>query len=71
MQFTVDRFEEDFAVLESETREMISVPRELLPADCGEGTVLQRTEDGSFIPAKEEEAERAARIREKMKGLWA
>jgi len=70
MYFTVDRFEEGFAVLESVEREIFSVPRDLLPADCGEGAVLQRTEDGRFIHAKEKETERAARIQEKMKGLW-
>ena len=70
MHFTVDRFEEGFAVLERDDRLMISVPRNLLPADCSEGAVLLRTEDGRFVPAKEDEHRRSARIQEKMKELW-
>lgn len=42
-ELTIDRFEENKAVLRSEYNETIIWPREKLPADAKEGTILAVT----------------------------
>lgn len=69
MRYTIDRFEDNIAVLEAEDRTTVSVERSILPMDCTEGTVLLKTADG-FVRDLEEELARANRIKEKMKRLW-
>ncbi len=69
MRYTVDRIEETLAVLETEDREMLTIPAAKLPEGVKEGDVLLRREDG-FFPDPEEQAVRAARIRKKMDALW-
>lgn len=69
MYYTIDRFEGNIAVLQSEGKQMQTVERALLPADAKEGDVLKE-ENGRYLPAPEKQAETAARIREKMKSLW-
>jgi hypothetical protein len=48
MKYTIDRFEEDFAVLEDEGRSMRSVPRGLLPPGLREGDAVELT-DGKYF----------------------
>jgi len=49
MNFTVDRFEGDFAVIETENGIFLNIPKELLPDDAREGDVfsLIKTTDQS------------------------
>lgn len=48
MMYTVDRFEDKFAILENETGENIHVLRHLLPAETQEGSVL-RVMNGEYF----------------------
>ncbi len=40
MKFIIDRFEESFAIVELENKEMISIPRKILPLDAKEGDIV-------------------------------
>ena len=40
MKITIDRFEGDFAVAETENGEFVDFPKKLLPSDCREGDVI-------------------------------
>lgn len=40
MKFLIDRFEEDFAVLENEDKKLVTVKRDLIPENSSEGSVL-------------------------------
>ena len=67
-KYIVDRFEEDFIVLEKETGGSIDIKRELLP-DAEIGDVLTE-ENGVFLIDEEETLERKKRISEKMNKLF-
>ena len=45
MNFTIDRFEGDFAVVEAETGEFFNIPKGLLPEDALEGDVFSLTKN--------------------------
>lgn len=40
MRFTIDRFEGDYAIVELEGKEMLDMPRILLPLDAKEGDII-------------------------------
>lgn len=40
MKFIIDRFEGDFAVVELENKEMLDIPRRILPLDSKEGDIV-------------------------------
>lgn len=40
MELIIDRFEEDFAVLEAEDRKCYNVPKEIIPAGAREGDLI-------------------------------
>ena len=67
-KYIVDRFEEDFIVLEKETGGSIDIKRELLP-DAERGDVLIE-ENGVFLIDEQETLERKKRISEKMNKLF-
>ncbi len=67
-KYIVDRFEEDFVVLEKETGGSINIKRELLP-EAKRGDVLTE-ENGAFIIDEQETLERKRRISEKMNKLF-
>ena len=67
-KYIVDRFEEDFIVLEKETGGSIDIKRELLP-DAKRGDVLIE-ENGVFLIDEQETLERKKRIFEKMNKLF-
>ena len=67
-KYIVDRFEEDFIVLEKETGGSIDIKRELLP-DANRGDVLIE-ENGVFLIDEQETLERKKRISEKMNKLF-
>ena len=69
MTYILDRFEEAFALLEADDGTMVQIPRNLLPEDATEGTVLRQKQE-AWICCKEETAARAERIASKMNLLW-
>ena len=69
-EYTIDRFEEDFAVCENRTtKEIVNVKKSELPDGVGEGSVLTY-KDGKFEVNNEKQEEIEKRIREKMNNLW-
>ena len=69
MKYTLDRFEETFAILEAEDRSIAKIPRQNLPENVKEGSILTLT--GSIWTVDLSETENAAnRIRTKMDLLW-
>ena len=67
-RYIVDRFQEDFVVLERETGGCIDIKRELLP-HVQRGDVLTE-ENGVFRIDEQETLERKTRIYEKMNKLF-
>ena len=67
-RYIVDRFQEDFVVLERETGGSIDIKRELLP-HVKRGDVLTE-ENGVFRIDEQETLERKTRIYEKMNKLF-
>ncbi len=64
MRFIIDRFEGEIAVVELENRDMLDIPRLLLPEDSKEGDVLK------IIIDEDESYARKRRIEEKFKNLF-
>lgn len=69
MQGTIDRFEEEFAVVELENRKMKNIKRSLIPKDAKEGDVLNIEEDSITIDYEETE-KRKKEIEEMTKDLF-
>ena len=53
----IDRFEEDFAVCETETLEFINIPKAALPLDAKEGDVIAISIDKSETNKRKEKIE--------------
>ncbi len=68
-KFTIDRFEEDKAVLECENGDMITLDKSSLPKNVKEGDVLC-FEDGSCFLDQEETNKRKERIKSLMDSLF-
>lgn len=69
-EYTIDRFEGDFAVCEDrETGEMVDFKREELPQNAKEGNILKYS-NGKFELDIEKEQEVSERIKQKMNDLW-
>lgn len=62
MRYAVDRFEEEWAVLQDDEGRCRNVERRLLPQGVRQGDVLRETEEG-FLPDPEETARRRERAR--------
>ncbi|MFU0824505.1 DUF3006 domain-containing protein [Clostridium sp.] len=69
MQGTIDRFEEEFAVVELESGKMKNIKRSLIPKDAKEGDVLNIEEDSITIDYEETE-KRKKEIEEMTKDLF-
>jgi len=65
----IDRFEGDLAVIETDDRQIVHLPREKLPKEAKEGSVVEIREDRAVVLHRETE-ERRERIRDLMKGLF-
>ncbi|NLO48771.1 MAG: DUF3006 domain-containing protein [Clostridiales bacterium] len=65
MKIIIDRFEGNFAVVELENKDTVNVPKQILPDDAKEGTVLAIEIDHL------ETETRKRRISEKMNELWS
>ncbi|GAA0822764.1 DUF3006 domain-containing protein [Clostridium tertium] len=68
-EYIVDRFERDYAILEIESNELISVKRSDIIGNAKEGDILFKKDNFYFI---DEEATKLRRenINTIMKGLW-
>lgn len=64
MKFIIDRFEGEFAVVELEDKEMVDLPKILLPIEAKEGDLIIVSID------KEETKNRQERIQEKFNKLF-
>lgn len=65
MNFVVDRFEGDYAVVELKNKEMLNIPRAILPEQAKEGDVIN-------ISIEETETEnRKKRIEDKFNSLFS
>ena len=69
-EYTVDRFEGDYVVLENrKTNKMKNVKKEILPKNIKEGNILQYV-NGKYVFNEERTKEENNRIKDKMKNLW-
>ena len=69
-EYSVDRFEGEYAVLENrKTNEIKNVKKDLLPTNIKEGTILQYV-NGKYLCNEEVSKEEINRIQEKMNKLW-
>ena len=64
MKFTIDRFEGDFAVLETADLSTVNIPRNVLPIEAAEGDIV------SIIIEKGETQDRAKQMEAKMQDLF-
>ena len=70
IEYTVDRFEGDFAVCENRvTRQIINIDKNELPEGVEEGTFI-KYKDGKYILDEEKQKIIEKRISEKMNDLW-
>ena len=65
MKVIIDRFEGDYAVVELDNREMVDIPKKVIPEQAVEGDVLRIEIDN----AEREKIE--DRIKDLAKGLWS
>jgi hypothetical protein len=64
MKVIIDRFEGEYAIVETESKAFVPMPRALIPQDAVEGSVISITQDkGAF-------EERHRRITELMNQVW-
>lgn len=68
--FVVDQLEGEIAVLETPERGRLEVPRDELPEDAEEGSLLVRHEDGGKVSYSVDHEARARRL-EEMEALRA
>lgn len=64
MKVTIDRFEGDYAVVELEDRQMVDLPKALVPSDANEGDILEITVN------RDETEKRRRRIEKLTEDLW-
>lgn len=64
MKVVIDRFEEQDALVELESREIVRMPKSLVPKGGKEGDVLDITIDEQETRFRKEKA------KERMKNLW-
>lgn len=64
MRFTIDRFEGELAIVELENKEIIEIPKAILPLEAKEGDIIATSVDVG------ETEERKRRIQEKFESLF-
>ncbi len=64
MKITIDRFENDIAVVETENGDILNIPKLLLPSDAKEGSIVHITVDES------ETEVRRAEMKKKMNDIF-
>jgi hypothetical protein len=60
MKLTIDRFEAEYAVLELPDGSMVNLPRKVLPADAGEGDIINITVDRDETQMRKKEIQKLA-----------
>lgn len=65
-RITIDRFEGNLAICETEDKLMLDIPVSILPNGAHEGSIYEV----GFTQLKPEEEERHKRINEKVNRLW-
>ena len=69
-EYSVDRFEGEYAVLENrKTNELKQVKRDMLPTNIKEGSILQCV-NGKYMYNEELTKEETKRIQDRMNKLW-
>ena len=68
-KYIVDRFEENYAVIETKEQKMINVNKKDLPKDIKSGDVLVK-KDGKYKILKEETEKRTNYIKKLTNDLW-
>ena len=69
-EFSIDRFEKNFAVLENrDTREIINIEKEKIPKEAKEGDVLKCI-SGEYFLDKNFNEQKRKEIKDKMDNLW-
>ncbi|WP_243129186.1 DUF3006 domain-containing protein [Hathewaya massiliensis] len=66
MKYIIDRFEEDYAVIETEEGKTFDLPKDMIPKDAREGDVL----DIEVKVNKEDTRKREKEIKDLMDELW-
>lgn len=69
MIFSIDRIEDGFAFLESDSRDIVLVSESELPEGARDGDCLEALSDGSYIINEDETARRRSRNRDLFKSL--
>ena len=69
MKIIIDRLEGNYAVCESNKKEIIKLDRTIIPADAKEGDVLIM-KGGIFILDSSETTRRRTKIEELMNDVW-
>ncbi len=64
MKITIDRFENDIAVVETENGDILNIPKLLFPSDAKEGSIVHITVDES------ETEVRRAEMKKKMNDIF-
>ena len=64
MKIIIDRFEEEIVVAELENKQMINIPKAIMPTDAKEGDVISIQVD------VDESTERKKKIYDLMNELW-
>lgn len=67
---TIDRFEEEYAVISLDDRSVQDIPRNLLPPDAQEGDIIASTAEGNFVILTVETTQRQQEIRQLMEDIW-
>ncbi len=69
-EFSIDRFEDNIAVLENrESGKTVQVERNKLPDNIKEGDILKKI-NGKYILDEQKTIEETNRIKDKMNNLW-
>ena len=69
-EYSVDRFEGEYAVLENrETNEIKHIKKDMLPENIKEGSILQYV-NGKYVYNEDLTKEETNRIQDKMNKLW-
>lgn len=70
MYYSIDRFEEDKAVLIDESAAQLILPREQLPPQAAPGCIVAQNGDGVWIIDEARTAQSREKIRRKLASLW-
>lgn len=66
MKYIIDRFEEDYAIIEGEDMDTFNLPKHMIPKDAMEGDILEIE-----VKLKQDDTEqRKKRIENLMDDLW-